>query len=505
MTLSWITFIPAIGALAVILAPKSLTRTVALIAALGSFALSLTVLFSFSQSATGYQFVSAAPWLPQFGIQFKLGVDGISLWMLMLTTFIFPIVIGVSSMSIHQNEKTYYVLMLVMETATLGVFLSLDLFLFYVFWEFALVPMYFIIGLFGGERRSYASVKFFVYTMAGSVLMLIAILWLGIGGKTFDMELLQQQKWFAGDLFLFSAFALAFAIKVPMFPFHSWLPDAHVEAPTPGSIILAAVLLKMGAYGLIRFNLGLFPQASRVMAPLMIGLSVIGILYGAVVAFAQSDMKKLIAYSSVSHMGYIVLGIFAFNTLGIQGAILQMVNHGLSTGGLFMIVGFIYERLHTREMKNMGGLWTRMPVYGTLALLFVLSSVGLPALNGFVGEYVILQGAYQANPWAATFAAVGMVLSAVYLLTMFQKVFLGVPAGEQHPARHGRAAVVESNGDATAVASDGHGAALADLSTGEIFGTLPLLALCALIGLYSWPFFNLMSSSVGNLLAAAIR
>ncbi len=495
MTLSWITFLPSIGALAVLLAPRAFARNVALAFSLVAFVLSVTVVFAFDPGAGGYQFVAATPWLPQFGIQFKLGVDGISLWMMMLTTFIFPIVLFISNMSIRQNEKTFYALMLLMESATLGVFLSLDLFLFYVFWEFALVPMYFIIGLFGGERRSYASVKFFVYTMAGSVLMLIAILWLGLGGKTFDMELLQQQKWFAGDLFLFSAFALAFAIKVPMFPFHSWLPDAHVEAPTPGSIILAAVLLKMGAYGLIRFNLGFFPQASKVMAPVMIGISVVGILYGAVVAFAQSDMKKLIAYSSVSHMGYIVLGIFAFNALGIQGAILQMVNHGLSTGGLFLIVGFIYERLHTREMKNMGGLWSRMPVYGSLALLFVLSSVGLPALNGFVGEYVILQGAFLANPWAAAFAAFGMVLSAIYLLTMFQKVFLGVSAGDAHEAAHGHV----SNAVAGPVQ------ALADLSFREIASTIPLLALCALIGLYSWPFFRLMGSSVSSLLLASVK
>jgi NADH-quinone oxidoreductase subunit M len=277
---------------------------------------------------------------------------------------------------------------------------------------------------------------------------------------------------------LFLAFAIAFVIKVPLFPFHSWLPDAHTEAPTPGSVILAAVLLKMGAYGLIRFNLALFPEASRQMAPVLIVLSVIGILYGAIVAFAQSDAKKLIAYSSVSHMGYIVLGIFSLNQLGLQGALLQMINHGLSTGGLFLIVGFLYERRHTRDMARFGGVWTRMPLYGTLALMLVLSSVGLPALNGFVGEFVILQGAFQANPEWAVFAALGMVLSAVYLLTFYQKIFLGE---SRDPAND----------------------ALTDVNWREVLVVAPLIALCFVIGLYSFPFFQAMSASVSSLLGAA--
>jgi NADH-quinone oxidoreductase subunit M len=477
--LSLITFIPLVGALAVALAPERWARWAALAASLAAFVVSLGLLAGFDAAQAGYQFVESASWLPQLGIGYKLGVDGVSLWLVLLTTFIFPIALWFSAESIKEREKAYYALMLLMETATLGVFLALDMFLFYVFWEFALVPMYFIIGLWGGERRTYAAVKFFLYTMAGSVLMLIAILVLGISAGTFDLEAIAQDKGaFAANALLFLAFAIAFAIKVPVFPFHTWLPDAHVEAPTAGSVILASVLLKMGSYGLIRYNLQLFPEASAAFAPLMIVLAIIGILYGALVAFAQSDAKKLVAYSSVSHMGYILLGTFALNQIGIQGALLQMVNHGLSTGGLFLIIGFLYERRHTRDMNKFGGLWARMPLYGTLALILALSSAGLPALNGFVGEFVILQGAFLASPLAAAFAAVGMVLSAAYLLTMFQKVFLG-----------------ESR--------DSANDALRDVNWREVAAVAPLIVLCFVIGLQATPFFNLMSSSVASLLAAA--
>ena len=486
--LSLITFIPVIGALLIILLSKQLSRTIALVASLASFVVALLVLNGFNNAQAGFQFIEAAPWIPQFGISYKLGVDGISLWLMMLTAFIFPIAIWASSGAIQNDQKIYYALVLLMETATLGVFLSLDMFLFYVFWEFALVPMYFIIGLWGGQRRIYASLKFFIYTMAGSVLMLIAILVMGVQGQTFDYEALVKQGLHSANMSLFLAFAIAFAIKVPMFPFHSWLPDAHVEAPTPGSVILAAVLLKMGSYGLIRFNLALFPQASQQFAPVMIMLAVVGILYGAIVAFAQSDMKKLIAYSSVSHMGYIILGIFSMNELGVQGAILQMINHGLSTGGLFLVVGYIYERMHTREMGKMGGLWAKMPVYGTVALLFVLSSVGLPALNGFVGEFVILQGAFQRNPLWTGLATIGMVLGAVYLLTMYQKVFLG----------KGKDEAVDDHGHHRQVASASHG--LLDLNWRELASAIPLIVFCFYIGLASTPFFNAMSASVGKLL-----
>ncbi len=480
--LSIITFLPLVGAIFVALLPRDnerLLRGTAAGFSLGSFVMSLFVLFSFDTAQAGYQFRETLDWVPQYGISYKMGVDGISLWLLMLSTFIFPIVISFSAGSISKREKEYYALILAMQTATLGVFLSLDMFLFYVFWEFALVPMYFIIGVWGGQRRVYAAVKFFLYTMAGSVLMLVAILAIGLSGGTFDLEKLAAlNSLWSADTLLFLAFAIAFVIKVPLFPFHSWLPDAHTEAPTPGSVILAAVLLKMGAYGLIRFNLALFPEASRQMAPVLIVLSVIGILYGAIVAFAQSDAKKLIAYSSVSHMGYIVLGIFSLNQLGLQGALLQMINHGLSTGGLFLIVGFLYERRHTRDMARFGGVWSRMPLYGTLALMLVLSSVGLPALNGFVGEFVILQGAFQANPEWAVFAAFGMVLSAVYLLTFYQKIFLGE---SRDPAND----------------------ALTDVNWREVLVVAPLIVLCFVIGLYSFPFFQAMSASVSSLLGAA--
>jgi NADH-quinone oxidoreductase subunit M len=478
--LSLIIFLPLIGALLIALLPRSATalmRTGALLFSLATFVLSLVVLFGFNLGQAGYQWVEGPlNWIPQYGISYHVGVDGISIWLVMLTTLIFPIAMFASSRAIHERLKEYYALMLLMETATLGVFLALDMFLFYVFWEFALVPMYFLIGVWGGERRIYATMKFFIYTMAGSLLMLLAILYLGINGGTFDLPaLVAQNGAWVTSLPLFLAFAIAFAIKVPLFPFHSWLPDAHTEAPTPGSVILAAVLLKMGAYGLIRFNLALFPEASKQFAPVMIVLAVIGILYGAIVAFAQTDAKRLVAYSSVSHMGYIVLGIFSLNALGLQGAILQMVNHGISTGGLFLMVGYLYERRHTREMSRFGGIWGKMPLYGTLMLLFVLSSMGLPAMNGFVGEFVILQGAFQVNWLWAGFAALGMILSAVYLLTFYQKIFLG----ESRDAANDK---------------------LVDVNTREVLTVVPLLVLVLVIGLYSLPFFNAMSASVTSLL-----
>jgi NADH-quinone oxidoreductase subunit M len=494
--LSLLTFLPLLGAIAVIVAGGRLAKTIALITSLATFGLSLSTLAGFNPSVAGYQFVEQMTWIEQYRVGYKLGVDGVSIWLVLLTTFVFPIAIWFSAGSVTEREREYYALMLLMQTATLGVFLALDTFLFYVFWEFALVPMYLLIGIWGGERRNYASLKFFIYTMAASVLMLIAILYMGINASTFDLETLASQRQFSTSIPLFIAFALAFVVKVPLWPFHSWLPDAHVEAPTAGSVVLAAVLLKMGAYGLIRFNLALFPEASKQLAFFMMVLAVIGILYGAAVAFAQSDAKKLIAYSSVSHMGYIVLGIFALNEIGVQGAVLQMVNHGLSTGGLFLIIGFVYDRLHTREMSKMGGLWAKMPVYGTLALIFMLSSVGLPALNGFVGEFTILQGAFQANPGLTAFAAFGMVLAAAYLLTFFQKVFLGEYKGDGGHDEHGHAAHVGHS-------AAGHAPALSDLNWREVLACLPLVVMCFVIGLYATPFFDTMRSSVEALLRGA--
>ncbi|HET7341682.1 MAG TPA: NADH-quinone oxidoreductase subunit M, partial [Methylomirabilota bacterium] len=372
-------------------------------------------------------------WLPTLGVSYHIGIDGISLLLVLLTTFLTPIALASAWRAIEDRTKEFVITMLLLETGMLGVFVSLDLFLFFVFWEAMLIPMYLVIGVWGGGNRIYAAVKFVLYTMVGSALMLVAILSLyylhGGATGTYTFDLLTLQRWVmppgAAQNLMFLAFALAFAIKVPLFPFHTWLPDAHVEAPTAGSVILAGVLLKMGTYGFLRFCLPLFPDASFVFAPVIFALAVIGIVYGAWVSTVQPDLKKLVAYSSVSHLGFVMLGLFTLNQQGVVGGLIQMINHGLSTGALFLMVGMIYERRHTRLIAEFGGLWKIVPAFSALFLVVTLSSLGLPGLNGFVGEFLVLLGAFQVNRWLAAIATTGIIFAAVYLLWMYQRVAFG--------------------------------------------------------------------------------
>ena len=440
MTLPWlsiIVFFPlAAAAITAILPQRAerLIRTWATLAALAEVAIAAPLWWKLQPHLDGWQFVERRAWLPAFGATYSLGVDGISMLLVLLTVVITALsVIGAYS-AVAKRTREFYTCILALEAGMLGTFLTTDLLLFYVFWEAMLIPMYLLIGIWGGPRRIYAAIKFFLYTMAGSVLMLVAILWLYFlqrnttGVPTFALEafyLLPIAP--ATQFWLFLAFAIAFAIKVPMFPFHTWLPDAHVEAPTAGSVILAAVLLKMGTYGFLRFAMPLFPQASLQLMPWIAWLAILGgIWYGALVAMVQPDLKKLVAYSSVSHMGFCMVGLFALsNVQGITGAYLQMLNHGISTGALFLLVGVVYERRHTRLIADFGGLWKPMPVYASIFLVVMLSSIGLPGTNGFVGEFLVLLGAFRTNIWWAAGAAVGVILSAVYMLWMFQRVMFG--------------------------------------------------------------------------------
>ena len=436
-----------------------------------------------------WQFRETYDWIPSLGVKYDFGIDGIAMLLIVLTTFMGIIAIVSSYSAIEHRQKEYYVLLLLLQTGMIGTFCALDFFLFYVFWEIMLVPMYFIIGIWGGPRKLYAAIKFFLYTLSGSVLMLLSILALyffnGDGIKLLNIEGLHHGATFSvltfhqiGHLippglqfWIFLGFFFGFAIKVPMFPFHTWLPDAHVEAPTAGSIILAAVLLKMGTYGFVRFALPILPDGTRELLPWVVALSIIGIIYGALVSLVQRDMKKLVAYSSVSHLGFVMLGMFALNPMGLKGSVIQMVNHGISTGALFLLVGFVYERRHTREIKDYGGLAKQMPVYATLFLIAALSSMGLPALNGFIGEFTILLGAANRNIWWAVFAATGIVLGAAYLLWLYQRVFWG-PL--DNPANQ----------------------ALRDVNRRELSLMIALIAVMVWIGIAPRPLFDVLEKPV---------
>ena len=482
--LTLLVMIPLAGAIIAALisgSDKRTVRAVALVITGIDFLLSLSLLAGFDSTAYRMQYVEQIAWIPEIGVSYLLGIDGMSLLLVLLTTFIALISVLCSWSAIEERVKGYMICLLLMETGMIGVFVSLDLVLFFVFWEIGLVPMYFLIGIWGGERKLYATLKFFLYTVFGSVFMLVGILALYFthgqitGDYTFNLLRLYEVNYpYAIQWWVFLAFFLGFAIKVPMFPFHTWLPDAHVEAPTAGSVILAGVLLKMGTYAFVRFNLPLLPSASIAFAPFILVLSIIGILYGALLALAQQDLKKLVAYSSVSHLGFVMAGIFALNPQGIDGGILQMINHGIVTGALFIMVGMIYERRHTRLIDDFGGIARVMPVFAAALVLLSLASIGLPGTNGFVGEFLILLGVFGISLPAAVLATAGIILGAVYMLRMLQRVLLGQL---RHSANR----------------------QLVDLNRREILILVPIIALILWIGVYPKPFLDLTAAGTAHL------
>ncbi len=484
--------IPLIGAAILLFWPRerqSQIKWITLTASIVTFGASLVLLIGFDPGNPGLQHENLVEWLAfgSFKISYYVAVDGLSILLILLTTAIMPLAILFSLNSIKDRIRLYYGLMLVLEFAMIGVFVAQDLFLFYLFWEVSLIPMYFLIGIWGAEQRIYAALKFFLYTFAGSLLMLLAILWMGNHFGTFNVHDILQQVVNAApgsaypsgltEALLFLAFFIAFAVKVPIWPLHSWLPDAHVQAPTAGSVILAGIMLKLGTYGLIRFCVPLFPKAAVAFAPYIAVLAIIGIIYGAWVSYAQTDAKKLVAYSSISHLGFVVLGIFSLNPAGMSGAILQMVNHGISTGGLFLMVGILYERRHTKALEAFGGIWKVMPIFGGLSLVITLSSMGLPGLNGFVGEFAIVLGAFGSvvlGGAAAAFALLGVILAAIYLLKLWQYLFMGEVKWQEN--LH-----------------------LPPLGWNEYTALAVVVILALVIGLYPKPFFGAMDKSVGAL------
>ncbi len=476
--LSLVIFVPVAGALLMLLIDRangSLIKWFALLVSLATFALSVPLFTWFDKSTHAMQFTESVPWIEAWHINYSLGLDGISVLFVLLSTLITITCVLVSWNSIKNRVKEFFVSLLLIEGAMIGVFCSLDFFLFYIFWEAMLIPMFLIIGVWGGPNRIYAAIKFFLFTLIGSLLMLVGIIVLYLKSGTFDiLELSSMNYPFRMQLWLFWAFFAAFAVKVPMFPVHTWLPDAHTEAPTAGSVILAAILIKMGAYGFLRFSLPILPEASVAMTPVMLTLSVIAIIYGGVVCFAQTDLKRLIAYSSVSHMGFVTLGIFALNVQGLEGGILQMINHGVITGALFLAVGMIYDQTHTREIKDYGGVATVLPVYAAFFMVFTLASIGLPGMNGFIGEFLIILGGFAAKKIAGVLAATGIIIGAGYMLWLYQRMFFV----KVSPKVEG----------------------LKDVNFREIVTLLPMVALIFWIGVYPNAFLGFMHASVQNLL-----